>query len=324
LPNDREHTMPAIHIRQATLDDAQAITVLVRSRIGVWQRLTEQRQVQDVPYETLTIYERWLHGGPWMSVETGAIQLNHLLLGAGLPLVAELDGRVVAYGEAYQGIEPTPMGDHLHLGHFVVRQDCANAGLESALLAHLIELAKAFKCQRFTAVCVANDGETSAHYTRFGMQPIARVMRLSLPAKTGQVFYRAVESPDPDASLITDWHMPIGRLGSARQQWESLWPRLWNAIPQIRERRTHRLRFSAAGQEAFLCCQQQLYDARSADIYCWSPKPLSGQLLTAIRDWAHREGYRTLVMAVTPDAIKTLGAEAEADGYYQDVYAVDV
>jgi hypothetical protein len=313
-----------IHVRQARLDDTQSISAVVRSRIGVWQRLSGQRQVEDVPYETLTIYERWLHGGPWMSVETGAIQLNHLLLGAGFPLVAEQDGELLAYIEAYRGIEPSPFRDHLHMGYLVTRSDALNAGLEQAILSHLVELSKSFKCERFTANCVANDAETNALYAQSGMQPVARVERVSLPARTGQVFYRAVEHPNADAAQITDWYMPVGRMGSARQQWETLWPPLWNALPEIRERRTQRVRFSAAGQEAFICCQQHLYEPRSADLYCWSPKPLSGQLLTAIRDWSHREGYRTLVMAVTPDTLKILGAEAESDGYYQDVYAVNV
>jgi GNAT superfamily N-acetyltransferase len=316
--------MPDTHVRPACLDDTQSISAMARSRIGVWQRLGGHGQVEDVPYATLTVYERWLHGGPWMSVETGAIQLNHLLLGAGFPLVAERDGHILAYVEAYRGVEPSPFGDHIHLGNLVVSSGASNAGLEHALLSYVIELARVSRCARFTANCVANDAETGALYTQLGMQPIARVERVSLPARTGQVFYRAVEHPNADAAQIGDFYMPVGRIGSARQQWESLWPPLWNAIAEIRERRTHRVHFSAAGQEAFICCQQQLYDPRSAALYCWSPKPLSGQLLTAIRDWSHREGYRTLVMAVTPDTLKTLGAEAEPDGYYQEVYAVDV
>ncbi len=316
--------MLRIQVRQAGLDDTPAISALFRSRIGVWQRLTGEGQVEDVPYEALSIYEHWLHGGPWMSVETGAIQLNHLLLGAGIPVVAELDGQVCAYAEAYHGIEPAPFGDHLHLGQLVVHQDCRGAGLEQALMSDLLEQAHSLKCARFTANVVANDAETVAFYTQYNLQPIARILRSSLAAKTGQVFYRAVEHPNSDPGQIKEWFMPVGRLGSARQQWESLWPPLWNAIPEIRERHTHRLHFSAAGQEAFLCCQQQLYAPRGADIYCWSPKPLSGQLLTAIRDWLHREGYRTLMMAVTEDTLKTLGPEAEADGYCQDVFAVEV
>jgi hypothetical protein len=259
-----------------------------------------------------------------MSIETGAIQLNHLLLGAGIPFVAEVEGRMVAYVESYHGIEPSPFGDHLHLGHRLVSQSDTTGDTGVALLSHLLEAARTLRCARLTANCLANDTETTALYTGFGMQHLTRVVRVSLPARTGQVFYRAVEHPNADAAQINDWYMPIGQLGSARQQWETLWPPLWNAVPEIRERRTHRVYFSAAGQEAFLCCQQQLYDVRSADVYCWSPKPLSGQVLTAIRDWAHREGYRTLVMVVTPETLKILGTEAEADGYYQDVYAVDL
>jgi hypothetical protein len=245
-------------------------------------------------------------------------------LGAGLPLVAQSDGRIVAYAEAYRGTEPAPFGDHLHLGHLVPHAHAVGAGVEGAFLSYLIESAASLKFARLTANCVANDADTSALYTRYGMQPLVRVLRVNLSARTGQVFYRAVEHLNTNPAQINDWYMPVGRLGSARQQWETLWPTLWNAVPEIRERRTHRVHFSAAGQESFLCCQQQLYDARSADVYCWSPKPLTGQLVTAIRDWAHREGYRTLVMTVAPDTVKTLGMEAEPDGYYQDVYAVDV
>lgn len=49
------------------------ISALFRARIGVWQRLDETGRVEDMPYEALTLVERWLHGGAWMSIETGAI-----------------------------------------------------------------------------------------------------------------------------------------------------------------------------------------------------------------------------------------------------------
>ena len=71
-----------MHIRPALLDDTQAISQLFRARIDKWQRLTEQGQVEDLSYDELSIYERWLHGGAWMSIETGAIWLSHLLSGS--------------------------------------------------------------------------------------------------------------------------------------------------------------------------------------------------------------------------------------------------
>ena len=74
-----------LEVRQAGLDDTGAISALFCARIPVWQRRNAQGQVENVAYDALTIYERWLHGGPWMSIETCAILLNHLLSGGGDP-----------------------------------------------------------------------------------------------------------------------------------------------------------------------------------------------------------------------------------------------
>lgn len=314
----------SVRVRQARLDDAQAISAVFRAHIHTWQRINENGQVEDVPYNSLTIYERWLHGGAWMSVETGAIHLSHLLRlnGAALPVVAEIDGRVLAYTEAYTGHEPPPYGNHLHVTNPTLHPDYAEAGLDSAMIDYLIEQARTLKCQQVTASFAL--AEFKELYTRHGFKPLTIQRRFSLPARTGQGFYRTTESLDADANRIKGWHMPVGRLGSARQQWETLWPGTWDSMPEMRRQRAHRLHFNAAGQEALIFCQQQLYVPRSADVYAWSPKPLTPQLLTALRDWAHRESYRTLVMLVPEDTIKTLGADAEPDGYIQETYAASL
>jgi hypothetical protein len=93
-----------VEVRLANLDDTRAISALFRARISVWQRLDARGRVETVDYDSLTLYQRWLHGGAWMSLETGAVFLNHLLLGAGIPLVAVNDGAVAAYAEVYHGV----------------------------------------------------------------------------------------------------------------------------------------------------------------------------------------------------------------------------
>ncbi|GIL12977.1 MAG: hypothetical protein BroJett038_16970 [Chloroflexota bacterium] len=321
-PGKRRMERVMLTVRQAALDDTQAISRLFRSRITAWQRLDDRGQVQDVPYEALTIYERWLHGGPWMSIETAALQLSHLLRGAGLPAVVEAGGQVRGYSEAYYGQEPAPFGGHLHLAHLAAEAD--DAGLQDALITGCLERAAALKCARVTVSCLASDQPSRSVYERHGFEALARVRRFNLPAKTGQVFYRATEHLDANPEQIRDWYMPVGRTGSARQQWETLWPRTWFAIPELRNQRAHRLHFSVAGQEAFVYCQQQLYLPRCADVFIWSPRPLSPQTLAAVRDWAHREGYRTLTMIVPDEAAAVLGAEAEPDGFALDIYATPV
>lgn len=312
--------MAEIHVRAALLDDTQAISTLFRSGIPVWQRIDIAGQVQDVPYDQLSIYERWLHGGPWMSVETGALHVSHLLRGAGLPIVAVLDDLIVGYAEAYHSAEPAPFGDHLHLANLTSR----DPAVREALVRYVLEQASVSACQRVTVSSIAHDDQASQMHQLFGMQPLARIHRVNLSAKTGQVFYQSTEHASANPAQINSWQMPLGRWESARQHWETLWPRTWVVMPEIRQRPSKRLYLTAAGQDAYVFVRQQLYAPRSAEVFCWTPKPLPGQILSAIRDWSHREGYRTLVLGVTDATLKILGAEAEPDGYYQDIYAVDV
>ncbi|HEX2908301.1 MAG TPA: GNAT family N-acetyltransferase, partial [Phototrophicaceae bacterium] len=197
--------MPTLQVRPAILDDATAISALFRARISTWQRINAQGQVEDVPYEALTIYERWLHGGPWMSIETAALQLSHLLLGAGLPLVALADNRVIGYSEAYLGSELEPFGEHLHIAHFIA--SAREAEVHDALMTAWRELAANRRCPRLTAVGVPTDVEAKTFYERHGFQAIAQFQRLSLPARTGQVFFRVTEHPDANPAPMQGWMM---------------------------------------------------------------------------------------------------------------------
>ncbi|RMF78553.1 MAG: GNAT family N-acetyltransferase [Chloroflexi bacterium] len=316
--------MTKINVRQATLDDVAAITEIFCSHIHVWQRLDADGRVEDKPYQQLKIYERWLHGGAWMSPETGAIHLNHLLMGAGMPFVAEVNGRVLGYAETYHSYEPQPFGENINLATLKVHADALDSRLDDALMNHCILYTEAQECPRFMASVAVNDTETATFYHQYGLQPLVRVQRFIVPTQTGQVFYRAIDHPDADPSQIEDRLMTSGRYDSPRQHWETLWPGKFDTLAELRERQAARVHFTAAGQDAFVFFQQQLYDLRAVDVYCWSNKPLSWQFLAALRDWAHKAGYRRLVMGVTPDTVKTLGPNAEADGFYQEIYALDV
>jgi hypothetical protein len=305
----------SIEVRQAGLDDSGAISALFCAQIPIWQRMNAQGQVEDVPYEELTIYERWLHGGPWMSIETGAIQLNHLLMGAGIPLVVVVNDVLFGYVEAYISTEPEPFGKLLHIAHL----QTGDLDAERALLEALVARTKALKCQHLT---ITRIGGASIYDQRYELKPISTLRRFNLPARQGQIFYRAVEHLDASSSQINGWAMPVGRLSSSRQEWETLWHQQWQTLPEIRKRQSARRHISAAGQDALLYCREHLYDPRRADIAVWTPKPLTVQVVSAVRDWAHREGYRTLVMAVDESARSVLGTEAEDDGYMQETCAL--
>ena len=309
-------------VRQATLDDTAAISELHCAHIPVWQRLDENGQVQDVARSELSIYERWQHGGPWMTVETGALHLSHLLHGAGTPLVAEDEGRIIACSILYEGDEPEPYGRHLSMEHPTVLPGYDTRQAVSAMLAAAREQLQERELKRLLLPLMLP--ELQEEYASRGFSRRAKIIRVSLPARVGQGFYRSSDWTDPAPRKIDGWYMPIGRVRSARQQWETLWPDTWGAIVEMRQHRVHRLQFDASGHEALICCRQQPYAERNAEIFCWSPRPLTRQLLTALRDWAHRSGYRTLLFNVEEQIVATLGPEAEPDGFSLAVYGLDL
>ena len=78
---------------------------------------------------------------------------------------------------------------------------------------------------------------------------------------------------------------------------------------------------NASGHEALVCFHQQLYNERNADVYCWSPRHLSTQLLVAIRDMGHRLGFRTLTLALPDASAELLPAENTVPDPNQQVIA---
>jgi hypothetical protein len=307
-----------MEIRLARLEDTHTIGQLFRHNIERWQRINSAGQVEDLAYEHLTIYERWGHGGAWMSDETAVLWLSHLLRGGNLPYVLEDNGQVIGYLEAFSGDETVPLGKHLHIESLMTSQE-AHADL---LVQHAIQLAG--KLGRIAVNLSIYDDVTVQFYQRHGFLPIGQIRRMLFPTQTGQGFYKTTDHPNADPSQIRGWGMILGRLSSARQHWETQWTALWDAVPEIAQERIHRLKCSASGHEAFLCFKQHFYDPRTVDVLCWSPKPLSSQLLIAIRDWAHRNQYRTLVMWGDASVEKLLGSEAELTTQIHQFLALEV
>ncbi|MGB1285748.1 MAG: hypothetical protein ACPG7F_04365 [Aggregatilineales bacterium] len=298
-------------IRRATLDDTGAISALCRNAIPRWQRMAAG-QVEDVAYEDLSLYERWLHGGAWMSIETASIWLSHLLSGAGVPYVLLEDDMIVGYLEAFTGKEPAPYHNHLHIGNIRTNN---NADHAQALIQHIQQM----HSQNITVACSAYEPDMQDFLGALDFEQIEMVLQVDMPAQTGQSFYQANEHHDTVYNQIKGWLMPIGRTESARTHWEGIWANLWRAIPEITARKMQRLHIVAAGQEAYVAFHQQLYNPRNADVYCWTPKPLSKSLISAIRDRAHREGYRNLAMVVSESALSLLKVSADTAPYKQNI-----
>lgn len=300
--------MSELLVRQASLSDTYVITDIHCSNVegGVFTRQNADGTRTPIPYEKLSLFERYMNGGPWMSVETCAVWLAYLLrYGDEIPLVAEVEGLVVGELEVSISHEPAPYGNHLHITTLQVHAEAPDReAIADALIGYVKQMASVM---RFQQVTVATPSELFAAHD---FKPIVTRRRIIIPAKEGRVVYKATHLADSNPAQIKGWHMPFGRYHNARHEWQHVWPGFWNSVPELVEPETHRYRMELAGQVGICLFKQDRYIPDRAEVYLWSERPLSSHMVSAVRDRAARQNYKELSIFVD-DATRSM-IESEA------------
>ncbi len=141
-----------LRVRKATLDDVRGIVDV---------------HTAGEDLSGLSVGERYLRGGPWMSVETLAIHLNNLLLDDQLVTVAELDGKII--GEVEVLFSEEPIGGELrriaHVDVIEVHPDYRGRGIGRALIEFVEEIARERNVQFLT---VQPDEDAMGFYGKLG------------------------------------------------------------------------------------------------------------------------------------------------------------
>lgn len=311
--------MPQITVRQATLADAASITALYNATIPTWTRRGIDGETLPADYAELSLFERWLIGGPWSSVEMCSVHLANLLRGSdGLPLVAEIEGRVGAEAEIFIGREPEPFGHHVNIARLTVHPDYADTGLSSALLKYIQQIAEAIRCRRVTVA----DGESGAALYEFHHFVRAHTgHQVLIKPDEGRVFYKASELKVFDPAQIEGWHMPLGRCQNARQEWDRVLPGFWNSVPEIVEPESFRLSVTVTGQEACALMQEDRYLPGRVHAFLWTRRPVNNLLVMALRDWAARHEYAEIMTFVWDYVLPMLEVETTPGGSSQVLYS---
>lgn len=135
-----------LDIRLATLDDVKGITDVHCSDIDEWFKIEQGKKVA-VPYDRLSIWERYEHGGPWMSIETCAIHLNYLLLAGQYPIVVEIKGRIIGELELYAGQEKGVLGKTAFIDILEVHKNFRRRGVGRKLVDFANKIAEEMDCE---------------------------------------------------------------------------------------------------------------------------------------------------------------------------------
>ena len=166
-----------LNIRIASLEDVRGITEVHCSDVDKWYKWKGGKRAE-ASYEELSIEERFLHGGPWMSIETCAIHLNYVLNSRQYPIVAEVNGKIVGELELYVGDEGGKLGKTAFIDVIAVHRDFRGRGIGKALIEKAREIAIKRGCD---TLAVWPEREVVPFYEKCGLKEVAyNVVHLSV------------------------------------------------------------------------------------------------------------------------------------------------
>jgi GNAT superfamily N-acetyltransferase len=205
-----------IKVRRATLNDVKGIVYVHCSGVEEWYKYSENRKAD---YTDLNITERYLHGGPWMSIETCAIHLNNILLEGNIAIVAEVDGNIVGHAEILISEEPIK-GSILKIAHLdvlEVHKDYRNKGIGKTMISFVEDIARTEGCELLS---VTPDESSVGFYKKVGIDKVIHT--------ANYVEFNCLSCPDfnvkPEVfdfswEEIRDLNMIAGRFQSSYDHW---------------------------------------------------------------------------------------------------------
>ncbi|WP_324735366.1 GNAT family N-acetyltransferase [Thermococcus sp. SY098] len=160
-----------MRIRIAKLEDTRGIVDVHCSDVEEWHHYENGQRREPDSYDNLTLKERYLHGGPWMSIETCAVHLNNLLLNGQIPLIAEIEGRIVGELELFISEELIngKIKKIAHIDVLEVHREFRGQGIGRELVKAAEELARKEKCELLT---VTPEKEAVGFYEKVGIKDI--------------------------------------------------------------------------------------------------------------------------------------------------------
>ncbi|MCE5259667.1 MAG: GNAT family N-acetyltransferase [Chloroflexi bacterium] len=288
-----------MEIRPATLDDIVAITEVHKGDVPDWYRGFGDSSVP-APYETLSVFERYMAGGPWMSVETCAIHVNQLLLHDLPPIVVVADGQVVAEAEFYIGEEGAPYGKTLDISVLYVHPQAQGKGIGGALLTYLVDRAERKECRCITVV-----PGPRGFYQHYGFSEIYERPHLLVNARKTNLAYAIAEiDVETPWKVVTGLPMPIGRYTSSRQEWERH-KMITYHLPELATCLHRRVRITTEQAEAVAILGQHSPFDDALVAHAWTANMPVNELVSILRNECIVSGYNRLRMLIDEEIVHT-------------------
>lgn len=294
-----------IHIRMARLEDAAAITSIHCSYRDRWTR-TIGAEIDEVPYDMLSIAERWGFGGPWMSVETCAIHLNNMLLRRHYPMLALIGDRAVGEMEVFIGRESAPFEKNAHVGLLYVHKDFRGRGVGTALMKKAEDIAAENFCDTIT---VASNAPSLGFYEKCGFKRAGTLVEIEAVVRPYDVQMRPIPGQFNDGAFTWGMHMPIGRYQSSAFHLFELSDGY--AIPGTLSLTKETAHITIGESRSMLAFAMDEHQSK-ATIFGWTQGASPGSLATAALTLLHAKGVKYANILLSFEDHEHMGHKLEA------------
>jgi len=282
-------------IRYANLNDVRDIVEVYVScgpDSGVWYKGFGGER-REASYEELSLFERMMNGGSWMSVETCAVHINDMLLRGHHPIVAEVDNKVVGEIEVFIGEEYPLFGKDLHISVLYVHPKYQRQGIGSALVRHVINLAEEEGCN----CCSVWGGD---FYRRFGFEHYFNRKSFKAKTRASEMDYRIEEVTIPDYDLVRGMPMPVGRYACSRLEWER--DEIGKLqLPELMNLPFKRMKVSSAHGEAYVILNAFTPFDKCLTARAWSDSMKLEALLEIILSEGNKMGFDAVSLMLKDD-----------------------
>jgi GNAT superfamily N-acetyltransferase len=295
-----------VSLRYGYLEDSRQISEIHRSYVDRWYRKIGNGQFY-VPYEALSLGERWGFGGPWMSVETCSIHLNYLLLNSHIPIVAQQGDKLVGEMELFMGEEGPPFGKNLHIGLLYVRKGFTGQGIGKALAGKAMEIAGKCDCDTVT---VASSQANEGFYEKCGFERSGTMVEVEASTKDYGVKVYRIRPPSRLESFTRGMPMRLGRLqSSAYHLFEQS---MKYAIPEFLLNGRSTAFVKVNGHPSLLVFHEYDGEPSRADVYAWSKDADTLELAAAALTMLHGMGIKYAGMLMTAEDYALIGDRLDA------------
>ncbi|RLI26333.1 hypothetical protein DRO57_01410 [Candidatus Bathyarchaeota archaeon] len=305
----------SIRVRLGTKDDIPALVEVECSDVEEWYHFSPEGRGEKASYDELSSLERVMHGGPWMDPEALAEYWKVIERLGIIPLVAEIDGKVVGHLDVVFSDE-LPLGRFLYLDVLTVHKAYRRRGVATALIKEAEGLARERNVDFLLVQPEKYEGPSGLTYRSCGFKKAFDVYQLEI-----HIGHPRIPSGVQLASIPQVQEPPL-RTHVMMCGWGNISKKTWDFgvnpnVEMLSAFSQHMLALCALKNETkyFFHVYQKLFQRTKGSLHLWSPTPLNQKFLQDVFQAAKTVASWLGIKTLTTKTIERYVAVLEKLGF---------